>query len=157
MSIAGGCRCGAIRYRLAIEGLPLTYACHCRDCQTSSGSAFALNALLPEEALQEVSQIVRTLELEGRRGINTVLTVCPGCSTRIATRVNVMPGMVMLSAGTLDRSDELQPAIHMWTKRKQKWLVIPDGVACFEESPTPEEFAAAVQRAGQWWRAESTE
>jgi len=34
----GGCRCGAIRYR--VEGPPVaSVACHCRDCQYVSGGA----------------------------------------------------------------------------------------------------------------------
>lgn len=46
--IQGGCRCGAVRYVLALDTLPRTYACHCRDCQTWSGSAFSQQTFLPE-------------------------------------------------------------------------------------------------------------
>jgi len=52
MPITGGCRCGAVRYEVASDALPLTYACHCLDCQTWSGSAFALHAMLPSSLLQ---------------------------------------------------------------------------------------------------------
>ena len=47
----GGCRCGAVRYKLALDTLPLTYACHCLDCQTWSGSAFSQQTFVPEAAL----------------------------------------------------------------------------------------------------------
>ena len=49
--LLGGCRCGAVRYALALDGLPPSYACHCRDCQTWSGSAFSQQAFLPEASL----------------------------------------------------------------------------------------------------------
>ena len=49
--IEGGCRCGAVRYKLALDTLPLTYACHCLDCQTWSGSAFSQQTFVPEAAL----------------------------------------------------------------------------------------------------------
>jgi hypothetical protein len=42
LPLTGGCSCGAIRYELT--DLPLAlYTCNCTDCQTASGSAFALN------------------------------------------------------------------------------------------------------------------
>ena len=37
----GGCQCGAIRYQLLRAPVAL-YACHCRDCQKQSSSAFGL-------------------------------------------------------------------------------------------------------------------
>jgi len=46
----------------------------------------------------------------------------------------------------LDNSHLLNPMAHIWVKRKQPWLTIPDGVPSWPESPTPEEFAAAVQK-----------
>lgn len=49
--VQGGCRCGAVRYKLALDALPRTYACHCRDCQTWSGSAFSQQTFLPAASL----------------------------------------------------------------------------------------------------------
>jgi hypothetical protein len=49
--IRGACRCDAARYTLALDALPRTYACHCRDCQTWSGSAFSQQTFLPEVGL----------------------------------------------------------------------------------------------------------
>jgi hypothetical protein len=40
--MTGGCSCRAIRYEIASFPL-LLYTCNCTDCQTASGSAFALN------------------------------------------------------------------------------------------------------------------
>jgi len=37
--IEGGCRCGAVRYRVKADKLPNVYACHCRDCQHASGGS----------------------------------------------------------------------------------------------------------------------
>ena len=47
----GGCGCGDIRYQFTCEPLSC-YACHCTDCQTRSGAAFTLSAIIP---LAEVS------------------------------------------------------------------------------------------------------
>jgi hypothetical protein len=40
--MTGGCSCGVIRYEIASFPL-LLYTCNCTNCQTRSGSAFALN------------------------------------------------------------------------------------------------------------------
>jgi len=42
LPMTGGCSCGAIRYEITSFPL-LLYTCNCTDCQTTSGSAFALN------------------------------------------------------------------------------------------------------------------
>ena len=56
--IHGGCRCGAVRYELALDALPSTYVCHCLDCQTWSGSAFSQQTFLPEAALTVTGPVV---------------------------------------------------------------------------------------------------
>ena len=42
LPMTGGCSCGAIGYEITRFPL-LLYTCNCTDCQTASGSAFALN------------------------------------------------------------------------------------------------------------------
>jgi len=48
----GGCRCGSVRWRIEGERLPRTYACHCLDCQTWSGSAFSQQAIVARERFE---------------------------------------------------------------------------------------------------------
>jgi hypothetical protein len=147
MPITGGCRCGAIRYEVALEALPAVYACHCRDCQTWSGSAFALHAMLSEErlTLHQDADRFRVDEVERMRSEHLG---CARCMTRIANRNNAVPGMMILRAGTLERSDEIVPVAHIWTRRAQPWVVLPDDVSTFEETPTPEQFQAALSKSG---------
>jgi len=52
--------------------------------------------------------------------------------------------MVVLRAGTLDRSDELNVASHVWEKRKAGGIDIPDGVPAWPEGAPPADFVAAV-------------
>jgi hypothetical protein len=42
MEQEGGCACGKTRYTMTAAPL-IVHACHCRDCQRLTGSAFALN------------------------------------------------------------------------------------------------------------------
>jgi len=48
--LAGGCACGAVRYRL--RSMPMfVHCCHCRDCQRQTGSAFVINALIETDRI----------------------------------------------------------------------------------------------------------
>jgi hypothetical protein len=145
MPITGGCRCGAIRYEVALDALPLSYACHCRDCQTWSGSAFALHAMFPEEMLR-LDETAHRFRIEGAERMPSEHLGCARCSTRLANRNDAVPGMIILRAGTLDRSPEIVPAVHIWTGSAQPWVALPDGVPAFAQSPTPEQFQSALAK-----------
>lgn len=45
MRFTGECRCGHVQLRISTEKRPPVYACHCLNCQRSSGSAFGLHML----------------------------------------------------------------------------------------------------------------
>jgi hypothetical protein len=37
--------------------------------------------------------------------------------------------------GTLDDTSWLRPTVHLWTRRKQPWIAIPEGDQIFETQP----------------------
>jgi hypothetical protein len=143
IGLTGGCRCGAVRYALATETLPPTYACHCRDCQTWTGSAFSQQAILPEHLLT-VTGPVEMYELATPSGHLSRQRVCGTCHTRIFNTSNARPGLVVLRAGTLDESECLAAVAHIWVKRMQPWIAIPDHVPCWPEAAPPGALAAAL-------------
>lgn len=121
------------------------YACHCLNCQTRSGSAFAEHAMLSASRFE-----LRGSTISNSYSTNAIdfqEVFCGSCHTRIYNRNSALPDMIFLRAGTLLNSHELEPIAHIWTRRKQPWLSIPDGVPCFEESPTPEQFGLVIRAA----------
>jgi hypothetical protein len=145
-TLEGGCRCGAVRYRVTVEKLPNVYACHCRDCQTWSGSAFSLQAILPENALEETGEPAIFELTSPTSGRTSRQRGCPVCFTRVFNTNSSRPGSVTLRAGSLDRSDELKVVAHIWTGRKMAGIVIPEGVPSWPETPPPADFVAALMR-----------
>jgi hypothetical protein len=142
--IEGGCRCGRVRYRLNIQHLPKAYACHCRDCQTWSGSAFSVNFVLPEDQLTVTGEPA-IFELPSADGTRvSQQRACPVCFTRVFNTNTARPGMVVIRAGTLDRSDELVISAHIWTKRKLTGIELPAGTPAWLEGAPPAEFIAAL-------------
>ena len=51
MTITGGCRCGAVRYRIEAEPL-FTRHCWCRDCQYISAGAGTVNVFFLSDAVK---------------------------------------------------------------------------------------------------------
>lgn len=131
--LEGGCRCGETRYTIALDALPPAYACHCHQCQRWSGSAFAIQLLIPEAALSVTGPvIVYERHTEDRTSFQRI---CSTCHTRIYNTNTRRPGVAVVRAGTLDRSEELECVAHIFTATRQGWLAIPEGVANWPDAP----------------------
>ena len=147
MTITGGCRCGAVRYEVALDRLPPAYCCHCGDCQTWSGAAFSQQAVVREGAFAITAGEPVLFELTNPSGSISRQYVCGACHTRLYNTNSARPGIVLIRAGTLDASDAITPVAHIWVKRKQPWIALPEGVPAFDESAPAEVFAAILMRA----------
>lgn len=132
---SGGCQCGAVRYEISCA--PVTvYACHCTECQTQSGSAFAMAAVIPQEHFR----ITRgSPKMHARQTSATKATegwFCGDCGTRL---YHVPGGAAYpnrnIKPGTLDNSSWLVPTAHFWTRSAQPWVVIPEGATRYETQP----------------------
>ncbi len=139
----GGCTCSGVRYAISLARLPPVYACHCLDCQTWSGSAFSLQCVMPEDAL-EVTGDLEVYERKTRSGHRSLQRFCAHCHARIFNTNSARPGIAVVRAGTLARSDLIDVVGHIWTKRKQAWITIPEGVPSWPESAPMADFIALV-------------
>ncbi len=140
--IEGGCRCGAVRYRIDAPSLPKVYACHCHVCQRWSGSAFSLQALVAEAGLSITGPVI-TYEITTEDRTSTQ-RLCGTCHARIYNSNTRRPGIAVVRAGTLDRSEELQCVAHIFTDYRQRWFALPDGVPSWPEAAPPAEFVALM-------------
>ena len=129
----GGCQCGAVRYVVTIEEL-VAYACHCRECQKQSASAFGLSVPVPS----------RHVEIEGAMAVYrrptdvggiTACWFCKACGTRLYHRSEGDDDNLTIKGGSLDRSDLLVPSAHIWTKSKPPWVILPPGVPSHPTQP----------------------
>ena len=131
----GGCQCGAVRYE--ITGPPtMVYTCHCTECQTQSGSAFAMAAVVPK---QHFRLSMGAPKMFARQTSPTKTMECWFC-VDCGTRLYHMPGGASypnrnVKPGTLDDTSWLTPAIHFWTRSAQKWVAVPGDAICYETQP----------------------
>ena len=123
----GGCTCGKVRYRLLREPI-FVHACHCRQCQKLTGSAFATNALV-EASNVEVTQGRESLV--ERRG-----TRCEECGALLwGTHGMFGDAILFLRVGTLDEAERIAPDAHFFVRSRHPWVPIPDGVPAFDTLP----------------------
>lgn len=144
--LSGGCDCGGVSYKIAPAEMHV-YVCHCLKCQTRSGSAFAQHAMIGASALSIEGETVSRSRASNGGTVDEIH--CATCFTGIYNRNSMLPDTLFLRAGTLFRSQGLVPLAHVWTKRKQPWINIPDDVPSFPESPTPEQFFAIISKAAR--------
>jgi hypothetical protein len=126
---SGGCQCGQVRYELCKEPRWLA-ACHCKECQRQTGSAFGMSLAVADGAFQLRSGMLKTFEVRCDSGRIKTCAFCPECGTRIYHQTG--NGM-SIKAGTLDDTSGLKPDSHYWTMRKQSWVVVPEGVPQFTD------------------------
>ena len=136
MTIEGGCICGAVRYHIE-EETPPCYACHCTDCQSQSGSGWALQMPVPAAKFHVDGPLTSGERTLPSGAVGTV-HCCALCLVRLYSTNSARPGIVIVRAGTLDDRASLVPAAHMWTRSKQSWIAIPADARSFDTNPDSE-------------------
>ncbi|MGY6125420.1 GFA family protein [Paraburkholderia strydomiana] len=130
---AGSCLCGEIKFELRLE--PLTfYVCHCTTCQRRTGGA-ALPVMWVRRAdlhVLEGEPIMLTFNFG--RGRQRRSKACARCDTRLWAEPVDQPDLAILRPGTLHNQNEFSPIAHIFTRSKQPWFLIPDGIPSFEGS-----------------------
>jgi hypothetical protein len=59
-----------------------------------------------------------------------------GCVKTLDKRAKWRKGTVSVKPGTLDDTSWLNPEMHLWTRNKQSWVIIPGGVESHETQPS---------------------
>lgn len=132
-SIVGGCHCGAVRYRCAGEPEGVFF-CHCLDCQRTSGSAFSMEVMVQRDAFDVEGELTR-YEITTETGDQVTRCHCPTCGSGIYLDAKSDPVHLFVKVGSLDDPGAVTPQMHIFTKYRQSWLEINDGLPQFSEFP----------------------
>ena len=127
----GGCLCGAVRYVLKADPL-MTAVCHCTHCQRQSGGVFSTNLAIPETAFVQTGE-TKIFTDKGDSGQAVWRHFCGSCGSPIRSMVEVMPGLVLVKAGTLDDMSGLKPGIEVYTDHAAAWVVPIAGAQRFAQ------------------------
>ena len=148
----GGCQCGAIRYELTGEAIML-YACHCRDCQKQSSSAFGMSLIVAGTDIRFVRGGHKLCSWDTRGGDGSIKRChfCPDCGSRIYHGSDGADREISIKAGSLDDVGWLRPIAHIWLDSAQPWIEVDEkACACFGREPA--DRADLARR----WRQQNT-
>jgi hypothetical protein len=147
MEQEGGCACGAVRYRMTAAPL-IVHACHCRDCQRLTGTAFVTNIWIEKRFVEANEAPLQSTFVTAGSGKPQEVFRCAKCGTAMWSKYHAAPGdTVLLRAGTLDDPGAVTPDVHIFTRSKVPWLPLPPGARSFE----------AFYKLAEVWPAESRE
>jgi hypothetical protein len=127
--LEGGCSCGEVRYRLASSPL-FTHCCHCLNCQRQTGSAFVVNLLIETDRVELLAGEPQPVDVPRNGGKKQRIFRCPICQVAVYSRYT-SPGIRFVRGGTLDDPASVAPDVHIYTRSKLNWVVLPDSVPAF--------------------------
>ncbi len=131
--IEGGCDCKAVRYRL-LQSPMIVHCCHCRWCQPESGSAFALNAMLESDAVENLGIAPELINTPSASGAGQEIARCPHCKIAVWSHYAGAGRFAkFVRVGSLDQADLLPPDVHIFTASKQAWVQLSNTVPSFPE------------------------
>ena len=140
--ISGRCACSSVTLRLL--GPPIvTHCCHCTECQRTTGSAFSINAMIEPDRLV-VDGTTRAVATPSSHPAGQVYHRCPTCWT-LAYALHPLFGerMRFVAVGRLDAPNAIRPDIHLFTRHRHPWVVVPDDVPAFEDGFDPQAVYSA--------------
>jgi hypothetical protein len=126
----GRCQCGSVSYVVTAEPMRVS-ACHCKECQRQSGSAFAMSMLLKKDSLTVTGRTKQFTRIADS-GNEVTGVFCPACGVRIYHALQSAPDVLALKPGTLDETSWLRPNSFIWMKSAQGWAPVPDDVEAIE-------------------------
>ena len=136
-TLKGGCLCGRVRYTVTTPPKSVSL-CHCRNCRKQSGSNRSMNWLVPVDALVITGDLTTYRDV-GDSGKPVLRQFCGRCGSPIRTLAEVLPGLAVLKAGTLDETPTVPPKYALYTIRAADWET--EGLICptFPRMPAPTE------------------
>ena len=134
----GSCECKSIRFQFS--GEPLTcYACHCTDCQTSSGSAFGLSMIVSDKDI-EITKGTVTINTIDVNGTKVQKHHCAQCGTPFWFSADEYPGIVALKPGIFEDTSWFKPIAHLWVRSAQPWVTLDSSTPQYDKQPEMSEL-----------------
>jgi len=132
-TLTGGCSCGAVRYTVSADFI-FSGKCYCEDCRKTSSSGHGSVFAVPEQSVQMTGKLTE-YKKPGGSGQPITRRFCPVCGSRISATATVMPGVMMLTASSLDDPEKFKSQMSIFTSRAPSWDRPPADVPSFPEMP----------------------
>ncbi len=130
----GGCLCGAIRYTISGEA-QMVAACHCRDCQKQTGTAYSVLLGIEADAITIDSGTLKTFAKNGTSGLPVERKFCGDCGSPIYSDAKAIEGLLFVKGGTLDEPATIPVGAEIWCSSKAEWAGLPESIPKMPENP----------------------
>lgn len=128
-----------------------TAVCHCTDCQRQTGTSSSIVVGVPAGALAVGGPSLKTFVTIGEdHGTPTNRSFCSDCGSPIVSRIDAMPDLAFIKAGTLDDTRCSSPRSRSGAARGQPWEPVspPAPSAWSADPPEPPAPPSRVKRDG---------
>jgi len=132
--IKGSCQCGEVTYEL-LEPPLMVAACHCKECQKLSTSAFSITAMVTAKSVK-FSGLMKEWSRPADSGNISAAKFCPSCGNRLYHFDPNEPDKLKLKPSNLSDTRIINPTVHVWLSEKQDWYQVPEGVKTFDKQPS---------------------
>src|ERR1700744_5466895 len=126
--LAGGCRCGAVRYTVTDE-FEYGAICHCSECRKTTGSASKPFLGISREQIRVVVGTADIATFGDEEGHDARCARC-GCFLFSVVREGEY---VPIAMGSLIDSPTMRPNHHIFVASKADWDEIRDDLPQFDE------------------------
>ncbi|NQZ30997.1 MAG: GFA family protein [Oceanospirillaceae bacterium] len=124
---AGGCLCGAIRYQIS-GPMRDVIACHCQQCQKSSGHHVAATRVAMTDF--KLNQSTRLKWFHSSRSAKRGF--CENCGSNLFWTKE--DGSISIFAGTLDQPCGLRLSKHIFVEDKADYYDLTDNLPKFQKN-----------------------
>lgn len=131
--LTGGCLCGAVRYTVSADFI-FSGKCYCEDCRRGSSSGHNSVYAVPEQSVTLTGKLTE-YQKPGGSGQPITRRFCPVCGSKIATTAAAMPGVMLLTASSLDDPEKFTSQMSIFTSRAPSWDRPPADTPSFPEMP----------------------
>lgn len=129
----GGCACRALRYDIATDPVEQTH-CQCRDCQRRSGTGHSSWLVFAASPSDVVTGPATCWGSRDDRGMEKRHGFCPTCGTPVFLTFPAMPGLVAVTAASLDDPGRFVPRQVTWTRSAPAWDTLREGLGRHAEN-----------------------
>src|SRR5262245_4056336 len=148
----GGCRCGKVRFQADDPPL-LTMACHCRNCQRMTASAFSLSEGYSSSAFKVTEGEVVIGGIHGP----TRHYFCDHCKSWLYTEPEAVEDFVNVRSTLFDEPHRERPFVETYVNEGLPWARTGaehsyGALPALEE--WPELIRAFTERSGAWAKEE---
>ena len=117
-SRAGGCLCGAVRYRVGMPALWVAH-CHCSMCRRAQGAAFVtwVGTAADRFVLESGAEVLRRF----RSSPPAERSFCSRCGSPLFFQSSRWPGEMHVTLASLDDPAGLEPQAHAYWNCRAPW------------------------------------